>query len=65
MGKEGYINVTNVHIDVTRRTDFKSMLMAYTEKRKTLNVLNVIFPPAGEEVSTPNYRQDKTYPRMY
>jgi len=55
MAKEGYINVTNVHIDVTRRTDFKSMLMAYTEKRKTSNVLNVIFPPAGEEVSTPNY----------
>jgi hypothetical protein len=45
------INAISVHTNVTRKTDFKNMLMESMEKRKTLNVINVTFLQAGEEVT--------------
>ena len=45
------INAISVHINVTRETDFKNILMESMEKRKTLNVIDVTFLQAGEEVT--------------
>ena len=51
MVREVSINAISVLTNVTKEIDFRNILMESMEKRKTLNVINVTFLLAGEEVS--------------
>ena len=50
MAMEAYTSATSAHINVIRKTGFKNILMAFMERERILNVINVISLQVGEEV---------------